>query len=111
MAMKHYRVFVAESALADLLEIDDWLSRTDVDGRAHIVVDALLGRIERLNRLPLRGSPVPEIDDIGFQDYRQTIHHGYRIIYRSDTSTVYVLAVLHQRRDIRTVMMGRAVRK
>lgn len=86
-------------------------ARTEVVGCAHIIVDALLKRIERLKRQPLRGSPVPEIDDIGFQDFRQTIHQGYRIIYRSDTSTVNVLAVLYQRRDIRTVMMVRAVRK
>ena len=57
----------------------------------------------------LGGSVVPEIDHLLAAEYRQVIHTGYRIIYRESTQ-VFIVAVFHQRRDVKSVMMARALR-
>ena len=98
------------AASYDLEDIEDWLERHEPDGRAGSVVDDLLDCIDRLARMTSRGSIVPEIDHLLAAEYRQVIHTGYRIIYRIESTQVLVIAVFHQRRDVKSVMMARALR-
>jgi toxin ParE1/3/4 len=110
MRTKRYDVFVTVAASYDLEDIEEWLERHEPDGRAGSVVDDLLYCFDGLARMPTRGSIVPEIDHLIAAEYREVIHTGYRIIYRIDTTQVFVIAVVHQRRDVKSVMMARALR-
>lgn len=110
MRTKRYDVFVTVAASYDLEDIEEWLDRHEPDGRAESVVDDLLDCIDSLVRMPSRGSIVPEIHDLLAAEYRQVIHTGYRIIYRIESTQVFVVAVFHQRRDIKSIMMARVLR-
>lgn len=110
MRTKRYDVFVTVAASHDLEDIEEWLERHEPDGRAGSVVDDLLDCIDSLARMPSRGSIVPEIDHLLAAEYRQVIHTGYRIMYRIESTQVFVIAVFHQRRDVKSVMMARALR-
>jgi len=110
MRTKRYDVFVTVGASYDLEDIEEWLERHEPDGRATSGVDDLTDCIDSLARMPSRGSVVPEIDHLLAVEYRQVIHTGYRIIYRIESTQVLVIAVFHQRRDVKSVMMARALR-
>ncbi|MBX3175593.1 MAG: type II toxin-antitoxin system RelE/ParE family toxin [Gemmatimonadaceae bacterium] len=60
----------------------------------------LIDRVDGLHRFPRRGRVIPEI---GRPDYRQILHHPYRVIYVVREGRVEVLAVRHLRRDWSTL--------
>jgi len=83
-------------------------ARDDLDGiRRYIARDsperarALLDRIEavtdRLEPFPRSGRVVPEI---GRDDIREVLVHGYRVIYRIEGDEVDILAVVHGARRL-----------
>ena len=105
--MKQFTVALTDGAVQDLTAIDEWVSSSKGPHPAERLVDALLDRIDALARLPNRGSALPEFHGLVYPDYRQVVCRGYRIIYRIDRETVYVLAVIHQRRDTASAMLSR----
>lgn len=108
--MKRYVVHVAISAYADLLEIEEYVSIERSPAVAVEVVTETLNRINELERFPSRGVVVPELTRFGMKQYRQVLQSGYRIIYRIDGTTVGVVLVMHQRRDIANLTLERALR-
>lgn len=108
--MKRYVVEVAVSAYTDLLRIEEYLTIEDSAPAATEVVNSILDRIDNLSRFPSRGVIVPEFTRFGVKQYRQVLQSGYRIIYRIDDTTVGVVLVVHQRRDIANLALERALR-
>ena len=61
------------------------------------MVRQLVDRADKLNELPLRGRIVPEL---GRADTREIFIYSYRLIYRVIESRVYVMNIIHGRRDL-----------
>ncbi len=67
----------------------------------------MLGRIDTLERFPLRGSIPPESAEIGNRELRQILHLPYRLIYQVDGDSVTIIAIVDGRRDVQAFLRQR----
>jgi len=84
----------AERARDDLREIYDFIAR-DSPRAAEALVERVLHSTERLPSFPESGRTVPEFPNLGF---RELLVANYRIWYRIEKETVWIVTVLHGRR-------------
>jgi addiction module RelE/StbE family toxin len=101
-----WRVELAPSTLADLKEIEKYYEEIDPD-YAQALIKRLFGRLEKLERLPHRGSRV-RFEEL--RQYLQILEKPYRIIYRVEDpeAVVYVVAILRQSQDLISGWRARA---
>lgn len=102
-----YKVIVTDGALADIAEIDDFISVHHSIENARHVIDMLEDTIRGLSELPDRGHYPCELSSLGIKDYREVEWTSYRIIYRVADRTVYVYVVVAARRDLRELLQRR----
>ena len=105
--MKRFQIVLSSAALSDIQGIDVWLTEQEGVDRSDSIVADLLESIERLSHLPNRGTIIPEFEGLVYPLYRQRIRHSYRIIYRVDENRIHVVAVIHQRRDLKSALRSR----
>ena len=103
------RVQWTENALTDLLEIIRFIAR-DSPQNAWKVHKRIRARAMTLTSLPDRGHVVPELAELAVVGYRELSIPPYRIVYRIEKKSVFVLAVLDGRRDIRRILSERLLR-
>jgi len=84
----------AERARDDIREIYDFIAR-DSPRAAEALVERVLHSTERLASFPESGRTVPEFPDLG---YRELLVGSYRIWYRIENATVWIVTVVHGRR-------------
>lgn len=108
--MKRHTIEVTQSAYADILRIEEYVTSQESPTVAAAIATFILDRIDELARFPMRGVVVPEFTRFALQQYRQVLQSGYRIIYRVDGSTVGILLVVHERRDLRNIALEHALR-
>lgn len=90
-------VIWSQQAVADLRSIHDFITR-DSRYYAKKVVHDIREKIEELNDLPKLGRIVPEFNE---EDVRELFLYSYRIIYEIKDGAIFVLAVVHQRRNLK----------
>lgn len=90
-------VIWSQQAVADLRSIHDFITR-DSRYYAKKVVHDIREKIEELNDLPKLGRIVPELNE---EDVRELFLYSYRIIYEIKDEVIFVLAVVHQRRNLK----------
>lgn len=91
-------VIWTEPALSDVRRVYEFIA--DESPRyAAITVDRIIKSVDRLVDFPESGHEVPEFPDTA---YRQALMNPYRVIHRyaPDSDQVFILTVLHSRRDI-----------
>jgi toxin ParE1/3/4 len=98
-----------KTARSDLDEIISHITADSVENALDIL-DRLEHRAANLKRLSHRGRIVPELHDIGVNHNRELIEAPWRIIYRTESSNVFVTAILDSRRDLETILLHRLVR-
>jgi toxin ParE1/3/4 len=84
----------AERARDDVREIYDFIVR-DSPRAAEALIERVLHSTERLASFPESGRTVPEFPDLG---YRELLVGSYRVWYRIEKETVWIVTVLHGRR-------------
>ena len=89
------RVIWTQSALDDLSGIQEFIAR-DSTYYAQKFVDDAFHAVERLEVFPESGRMVPERYDPGF---REVIFGSYRIIYRIINDDVYIVTMIHGKRN------------
>lgn len=67
---------------------------------ALMMVDRLTRRSQQIADFPFSGRTVPEYED---ESVREVLEGPYRIIYRTKSDQIDVLAVVHGARDLRHV--------
>jgi len=102
-----YAVFLTDGALADLSEIDDYITATDSIERADYVLNELEEVVQSLAELPDRGHFPAELISIGIQNYREIEWKTYRVIYRIDRQKVHVYVIASARRDFQALLQRR----
>ena len=90
------KVIWTANAVDDLEQIAKFIERDSVH-YARAVVSRLYNAVGRLARFPPSGRQVPEVDD---PSMREVIADGYRIIYCVLESKVFMLTVVHGRREL-----------
>jgi toxin ParE1/3/4 len=106
---ERFRVRWTRAAQNDLGSIVDYVAVENV-GAAHDILFALKNVAAKLERFPERGRHVPELRALDIFTYRELVIRPWRIIYRREEHTVFVLAVLDSRRDLEGLLIERLVR-
>ena len=91
-----YKVVWTDAALRDVEEIARYIEK-DSQNYARVVVTKILGTTRLLERFPYSGRVIPEEKN---ELVRERFVYSYRIIYEIRGKAVYVLAVVHGRRDL-----------
>lgn len=82
-------------SLEDIDNIAEFIAR-DSQKYALIQVDRFLDQVEALNKQPLLGKPVPEVND---KNIPEILQGSYRIIYRLvSEDKIDILTIHHSRR-------------
>jgi plasmid stabilization system protein ParE len=102
-------VRLSRAANEDYTELIDHLCATvglDVAAR----IDARIERIlDTLGEMPERGRLVPELVELGYDEYRELITSPYRIVYEVGQDIV-VVAIVDGRRQLGELLAERAGR-
>jgi toxin ParE1/3/4 len=106
---RRLRIRWSEAAAVDLEEIATYVA-ADSPLDARKLIATLKAKTDSLARMPERGRVVPELAYFGIRTWRELIVRPYRIIYRIAAGSVYVMAVLDGRRDLRDVLLERLLR-
>ena len=93
----------SDPAKADLRSIHDFIAH-DSRHYAKKVVQDIAAKTDVLNELPRMGRVVPEL---GNESIRELSLYSYRILYEIKNQDVFVLAVIHKRRDLQPEMIER----
>ena len=83
-------------ALVHLREIREYIA-TDSPAAAARMIAAIFEASSQLGRFPESGRPA---GDWNGRPYRELIEPPYRILYEIQRQTVFILAVIHGRRDV-----------
>jgi plasmid stabilization system protein ParE len=90
-------VIWSEPARADLRSIHDFIAH-DSSHYAKKVTQDIREKTDVLYGLSKVGKKVPELDD---ENVRELSLYSYRIIYQIKSQGIFVLAVVHKRRDLK----------
>jgi len=95
-------VIWSEPAKSDLRAIHDFIAH-DSRHYANKVAQDIREKTDVLNEFPKAGKKVPKLND---EAIRELSFYSYRIIYEFKNHSVFVLAVVHKRRDLQPEMIG-----
>lgn len=103
---KKFSVYWTKSAAFDLGSIIDYLSSDSIE-----TGERILSKIEqtafRLTLFPYRGRIVPELKEQGVLIYHELICPPWRIIYRIEAKTAWIMAVVDGRRNLEDLLLQR----
>ncbi len=89
-------VIWTEPAKADLRSIHDFIAHNSRH-YAKKVTQEIREKTDILDKLPRMGKKVSEIDD---EAVKELSLYSYRVIYEIRSEDIFVLAVVHKRRDL-----------
>ena len=92
---KLFPVEVAESAAADFDDIRTWYAEQQIPETGERVIVEIIFALRQLKQFPESGRVVPESDD---KLYRELIHNPYRVVYKFDGKTVWVVRIWRSER-------------
>jgi toxin ParE1/3/4 len=91
------KIIWTELARDRLVEIEEFIAQDSPD-RAVTFVSELIDQAQTLVDFPEAGRIVPEDEE---HIRRELIHEGYRILYRVENKTIYILSVFEGSRLMR----------
>ena len=90
---KKDKVNITQNAQVDLEHIFFYIAEDNINNAQKFILE-LEEKIYSLETFPERFSFIPENIYLG-ANYRHLVHKKYRVIYRLDGKTVYILRVIH----------------
>lgn len=103
---KHYEVIWAKTAENDLLKILEYIVQSS-SGNALKILKKIKTQVSELYHFPKRCRIAPELYEHGITQYREMIIKPWRIMYRINGASVYVLSVLDSRQNIEDILLKR----
>lgn len=107
--MADYQIFWTRTAVADLDEIIEYISLESID-IALKQYEKIKEAAAKLNSLPDRGRIIPELQKQNIYKFREIIIGPWRLMYKLEEKSIYVLAVIDGRPNIEEVLMKRHLR-
>ena len=101
------KVFLTDSAVGDLEELDAYITQYDPPQSADDVLSQIEELINSLSDIPERGTYPQELLSLGIREYREVFFKPYRIIYRVIKNKVYIYLIVDGRRDMQTLLKRR----
>ena len=105
---KKCQVLWAEVAEKDLVNIIDYIARKRSE-TALKILHGLKDKVAKLHFSSEQGRIVPELYDQGITKYRELVVPPWRVIFKRQESTVYIMAVIDSRRNIEDILLKRLV--
>lgn len=102
-------VLWTKTAERDLRVILEYISFNN-DEKAREVYQLLQTQAASLGEFSNRGRIVPELDFFGVRQYRELVIPPWRVVYKTASDHVLVLAVIDGRRNITDILLNRFVR-
>ena len=109
MSKNKYIVYWSNIAKFDLELIIERLINED-ENRAYDIYNLIKSSALDLPEFPNRGRIVPELEFFFIRNYREIIVKVWRIIYRIDGNSVYILAVLDSKRNVEDILLNRLLK-
>jgi plasmid stabilization system protein ParE len=99
----------ASAAADDLRDISAYLAQ-DSPSAATTFVERVDRAVRRLSGQPRSGRVVPELERQGINRYREVVLSPWRLFYRYEQETLFILALIDGRRDIQDILLWRLMR-
>ena len=108
VAARRHEVVWAPAARDDL---DDVVRRIEDESpsQAARILHLIRARAQALELFPSRCRVVPEVKEWGVTSYRELIVSPWRIVFRIEAGTIWVVAVVDGRRDMEEVLLQRLI--
>jgi plasmid stabilization system protein ParE len=90
----------------DLDELWWYIAQKNVDA-ANRVEDEIVAACRRLGRDPLMGTKRPDMTPLPVRFWTVTRFPNYVIVYRPETRPLQVVAILHGKRDLESILRMR----
>jgi addiction module RelE/StbE family toxin len=94
-----FKVVWSPEAVEDIESIVEYISR-DSEFYATSVVTKIIDLVETLDKFPLIGRVIPELND---ESIRERFVYSYRVIYRVEKERILILAIVHGKRLLRSI--------
>ena len=104
-----YEILWTDSAKQDLTEIIEYIAFNEIEIAKKQFI-RIKESAEKLESFPDQGRIIPELLNQNINKYRELIISPWRIMYKIEGNTVYILAVIDGRRNIEDVLMKRQIR-
>ena len=101
---KVYKVQWTSNAKEDLLNIVAYI-KEDSPTIAREIYQKIKKQANSSNFFPLRGRVVPELQKEGITMYRELMSSPWRIIYKVDSDTVYIMAIFDSRQNVEDLLL------
>lgn len=109
MSDKNFNVFWSKNAANDLEAIISFISENNLN-EAFVIYSEIRKAASELAHFPARGRFVPELEKFGIKTYREAIIKVWRLLYRIEGTTVYILSVFDSRRNIEDLLLDRLLK-
>ena len=106
---KIYKVKWTSNAKEDLLNIVDYIKKDSLSV-ARKVYGKVKEKAQSINFFPLRGRVVPELQKEGITIYRELLAKPYRIMYKIENDTVYIMAIFDSRQNVEELLLQKLLR-
>lgn len=108
--MAKYDVQITEGALGDLDAIRSFIAAQRGEDAAEEWLSGFEEVINSLERFPERGAVPPPLIDLGINTFRQLPMSPYRIVYEVVSRQVFVILIVHTKRDFQSLLQERLLR-
>jgi plasmid stabilization system protein ParE len=98
----------AAPARDDLEEIVEYIAQTNTAYAAH-VLDKIELAVKNLHASPKRGRIVPELESYGYVLYREIILDCWRIMYKIENDTAYIMTAIDGRRNVEDIILKKII--
>lgn len=108
--MAKYDVQITEGALGDLDAIRSFIAAERGEDSAEEWIASIDEVIDSLERFPRRGAVPPALVDLGIDNFRQLPMLPYKIVYQLTDNQVFVVLIIHTKRDFQSLLQERLLR-
>jgi len=106
---KIYKVRWTSNAKKDLLNIVEYIKKDSLSA-AKKVYEQIKEKAQSSNFFSLRGRVVPELLKEGIAIYREVIAQPYKIMYKIENDTVYIMAIFDSRQNLEELLLQKLLR-
>lgn len=108
--MAKYDVRITEGALGDLDAIHSFIAAQPGEDSAEEWMSGFEEVINSLEQLPERGAVPRALIEVGIDIFRQLPMAPYRVVYEVLGSQVFVILIVHNKRDFQSLLQERLLR-
>ena len=104
--MQKYTVKWTDDAINDFDNIIGYIFKENKTNAKSMFL-SIKEQCQNLDLSPLRGHVIPELQTLGFTDYRELIYKRWRIIYSVEGQNVYLLLIIDSKQDMQEQLVQR----